>query len=111
MQKAHFPEALLSGDAQNGDNTERERRQETGLTRAALDALLSAGLISRNPCIVSGAFVFTGTRVPIYNLWDYLSAGDSLDDFLESFPTVPVSLAEKAIILAEGRLMKGVARP
>lgn len=31
---------------------------------------------------------FVGTRVPVYNLFDYLAAGDSLDRFLASFPSV-----------------------
>jgi uncharacterized protein (DUF433 family) len=38
--------------------------------------------------IMSGAPCFAGTRVPIQNLIDYLEGGDSIDDFLEGFPTV-----------------------
>jgi uncharacterized protein (DUF433 family) len=38
--------------------------------------------------ILGGVPVFVGTRVPVQNLFDYLSGGDSLDDFLRSFPTV-----------------------
>lgn len=45
-------------------------------------------LIIRNPDILSGAPVFNGTRVPVQNLIDYLSAGDDLDEFLADFPTV-----------------------
>lgn len=37
---------------------------------------------------MGGTPVFTGTRVPIQTLIDYLTAGDSIDDFLEGFPTV-----------------------
>ena len=37
---------------------------------------------------MSGAPCFAGTRVPIQNLIDYLEGGDSIDDFLEGFPTV-----------------------
>ena len=37
---------------------------------------------------MSGTPVFTGTRVPIATLFDYLKAGESVDDFLEGFPTV-----------------------
>jgi uncharacterized protein (DUF433 family) len=37
---------------------------------------------------MSGTPVFTGTRVPIQTLLDYLTAGDSIDDFLDGFPTV-----------------------
>ena len=38
--------------------------------------------------IMSGAPVFTGTRVPIETLFDYLMKGSSLDEFMECFPTV-----------------------
>ncbi len=37
---------------------------------------------------LSGTHVFRGTRVPIKNLFDYLEAGDNLDEFLDDFPTV-----------------------
>jgi len=38
--------------------------------------------------ILGGTPVFTGTRVPVQNLVDYLEGGRSIDDFLEGFPTV-----------------------
>jgi uncharacterized protein (DUF433 family) len=38
--------------------------------------------------IMSGAACFAGTRVPIQNLIDYLEGGDSIDEFLEDFPSV-----------------------
>ena len=41
-----------------------------------------------DPEIMSGTPCFAGTRVPARTLMDYLEAGDSLDDFLEDFPTV-----------------------
>ena len=44
--------------------------------------------ISRNPDVLGGAPVFSGTRVPVRILMEYLEAGDRLDDFLNSFPTV-----------------------
>lgn len=47
-----------------------------------------AGLINRDPEIMSGMPVFMGTRVPIKNLFDYLADGCNLDDFLDDFPTV-----------------------
>jgi len=37
---------------------------------------------------MSGVPCFTGTRVPVTNLLDYLEAGDNLDEFLTDFPTV-----------------------
>jgi uncharacterized protein (DUF433 family) len=45
-------------------------------------------VISRNPDVMGGAPVFCGTRVPVQTLLDYLEAGDSIDEFLEGFPSV-----------------------
>ncbi|MBD2296293.1 DUF433 domain-containing protein [Anabaena sphaerica FACHB-251] len=47
-----------------------------------------SSVISVSPEIMSGTPVFTGTRVPIQTLLDYLTAGDSIDYFLDGFPTV-----------------------
>ena len=49
---------------------------------------------------VSGTPVFKGTRVPVDSLFDYLAAGDNLDDFLEGFPTVSREQAIEALNLA-----------
>lgn len=45
-------------------------------------------LITASPVIMSGAPVFTGTRVPVETLFDYLEAGHPLDEFLKDFPGV-----------------------
>jgi uncharacterized protein (DUF433 family) len=45
-------------------------------------------LITRDPDILGGAAVFIGTRVPVKTLTDYLEAGDSIDEFLDDFPSV-----------------------
>jgi uncharacterized protein (DUF433 family) len=64
-------------------------------------------LVSRSPNIMSGAAVFAGTRVPISTLFEYLEAGDTLDEFLRDFPTVSkemaVRLLERANIAVAGR--------
>ncbi|MBS1876938.1 MAG: DUF433 domain-containing protein [Acidobacteria bacterium] len=44
--------------------------------------------ISRDPDVMHGTPVITGTRVPVQTLFEYLEHGESLDDFLEGFPTV-----------------------
>ena len=44
--------------------------------------------IEADPEIMSGAPVFSGTRVPVAKLFDYLMKGASLDEFLECFPSV-----------------------
>jgi uncharacterized protein (DUF433 family) len=54
-------------------------------------------LIEVDPERMSGTPVFTGTRVPINHLFDYLKAGDSLDIFLTDFPTVKDTLPAKSI--------------
>lgn len=45
-------------------------------------------LISCSPDIMGGTAVFYGTRVPVQTLLDYLEAGETIDEFLEGFPTV-----------------------
>lgn len=50
-------------------------------------------LITIDPEIMSGEPVFTGTRVPVRNLIEYLTAGHTLNDFLEGFPGVKRSQA------------------
>lgn len=53
-------------------------------------------LITRNENILGGILVFTGTRVPVKTLFDYLKANHPLDDFLEDFPTVRREQAQQA---------------
>ena len=45
-------------------------------------------IIVKDPEILGGTPVFCGTRVPFQNLLDYLEGGDTLDEFLDDFPTV-----------------------
>lgn len=45
-------------------------------------------LITVSPDVLSGMPVFTGTRVPVQTLIDYLEGGESIDDFLAGFPSV-----------------------
>ena len=45
-------------------------------------------IITAVPDVMGGTPVFAGTRVPVQTLLDYLKAGESIDDFLEGFPTV-----------------------
>ncbi|MBA3613037.1 MAG: DUF433 domain-containing protein [Nitrospirales bacterium] len=49
---------------------------------------MTNSLISCSPDVMGGTPVFAGTRVPVQTLLDYLEAGETLDDFLEGFPTV-----------------------
>jgi uncharacterized protein (DUF433 family) len=47
-----------------------------------------ASVIEKSPDKMGGTAVFNGTRVPIETLLDYLRGGDTIEDFLEGFPTV-----------------------
>lgn len=59
-------------------------------------------IIHSDPEIHSGDPVFVGTRVPVRTLLDYIEGGDSLDEFLDNFPTVTREQAV-AFLEAAGR--------
>jgi len=52
-----------------------------------------------------GTPVFLGTRVPVQTLFDYLEGGDTVEDFLEGFPTVSRALAIQALEEAKQLLL------
>ncbi len=64
-------------------------------------------LITRDPEVMSGTPVFRGTRVPFQTLLDYLESGETLDEFLDDFPTVSREAAiaalehAKSLVLAQ----------
>ena len=58
---------------------------------------MSESLIQRSDGILGGTPVFAGTRVPVQTLFDYLEAGDSLDEFLDDFPAVTRDHAIKVL--------------
>ena len=60
--------------------------------------------MKRDPEIMSGALCFTGTRVPVKNLFDYLQGSSSLEDFLEDFPSVSRDRAVAVLEAAQARL-------
>ena len=61
-------------------------------------------VVHSDPEILGGTPVFVGTRVPLQNLIDYLAGGESLDEFLEQFPTVRREQAIAALDLARDAL-------
>lgn len=65
---------------------------------------MKQSVIHSDPDIQGGVPVFVGTRVPVKNLFDYFEAGDSLNDFLESFPSVTREQAVAALELARETL-------
>jgi len=58
------------------------------------------GIVHSDPDIMGGTPVFVGTRVPLQNLIDYLEGGESIEDFLDGFPSVK---REQAIAVIEAR--------
>ncbi len=61
-------------------------------------------IVHRDPEILGGTPVFVGTRVPVNILFDYLEAGDSLEIFLNEFPSVTREQAVSALELAREAL-------
>jgi len=70
----------------------------------------TSSVVHSDPGILGGTPVFVGTRVPAQTLFDYLEAGDSLDEFLHQFPSVTREQAVAALELARAALVTG-ARP
>ena len=62
--------------------------------------------INIDPEIMGGTPVFTGTRVPIQTLFDYFEGGDSLQQFLNDFPTVKKEKALEVLHIAEKLISK-----
>jgi uncharacterized protein (DUF433 family) len=61
------------------------------------------GVIHSDPEIMGGTPVFAGTRVPLQNLIDYLEGGESIEDFLDGFPSVK---REQVIAVIEAAKLK-----
>jgi uncharacterized protein (DUF433 family) len=65
----------------------------------------TADLVETSPKIMSGTPVFRGTRVPVQALLDHLEEGDSLEVFLEDFPSVTREQAVNFLELAKDRAL------
>ena len=61
--------------------------------------------ITKDPETMHGVPVFRGTRVPVQTLFEYLEGGETLEDFLEGFPTVSRALALEALEEAKQLLL------
>jgi uncharacterized protein (DUF433 family) len=64
-------------------------------------------LVEIDPEKLGGTPVFYGTRVPIQNLFDCLETGESIDDFLDQFPTVTREQAQAVLKESKERLLIG----
>ena len=62
-------------------------------------------IIAKDRDILGGTPVFRGTRVPVQALLDYLEGGQTLDEFLDDFPTVTREIAVAALELANSLLV------
>ena len=66
-------------------------------------------IVSAAADVMGGTPVFAGTRVPVQTLLDYIKAGESIDDFLEGFPTVTKDQVIALLEEAEKRIISMVA--
>jgi uncharacterized protein (DUF433 family) len=66
-------------------------------------------VVESSPEVMGGTTVFTGTRVPVETLMDYLKAGDSINDFLSDFPTVSREQVIETLEMAKGKLVGAAA--
>jgi uncharacterized protein (DUF433 family) len=65
----------------------------------------TSSVVHSDPDILGGTPVFVGTRVPVRTLLEYLAAGDSLEEFLDHFPTVTRRQAVAALEQANDLLV------
>jgi uncharacterized protein (DUF433 family) len=65
-------------------------------------------VIARDPDVMGGTPVFYGTRVPVQTLLDYLEGGDSIDDFLDGFPSVTRAQIVGFLEQAKDRLLETI---
>jgi uncharacterized protein (DUF433 family) len=65
-------------------------------------------VVCRDPEIMSGTPVFCGTRVPVQTLLDFIEAGETIDDFLEGFPSVTREQVVAFLEEAKDRLLETV---
>jgi uncharacterized protein (DUF433 family) len=68
-----------------------------------------AGVVSLDPTMMHGTPCFTGTRVPVQTLLDYIEDGDTLDNFLRDFMTVKREQAILFLELAKEQLIECVS--
>jgi uncharacterized protein (DUF433 family) len=86
-----------SGILRDDDNAKSQTNVKTTYD---VFKIMKYGAINIDPETLGGTPVFTGTRVPIQSLFDYIESGETLEEFLENFPTVTavqaIEVLEKA---------------
>lgn len=66
------------------------------------------GVVHSDPELMGGTPVFAGTRVPLQNLIDYLEGGESIEDFLDGFPSVKRAQVIAVIEAAKFKILETV---
>jgi len=74
--------------------------EKTGMNLQSLNSVVHS-----DPEIMGGAPVFVGTRVPVESLFDHLKAGDSIDVFLDGFPSVKREQVLKVLEVVEHEIL------
>ena len=77
----------------------------TRYPKARLSGMQPSDIIVKDQDILGGTPVFRGTRVPFQALLDYLEGGQTLDEFLDDFPTVTKNAAVESLELAKSLLV------
>ena len=70
---------------------------------------MKQAVVSCDPEVMGGAPVFPGTRVPVQTLLDYIEAGETIDDFLEGFPSVTRGQVIAFLEEAKDRVVESVS--
>ena len=70
---------------------------------------MKQAVVFRDPEVMGGTPVFPGTRVPVQTLLDYIEAGETIDDFLEGFPSVTRSQVIAFLEEAKERVIESVS--
>ena len=70
---------------------------------------MKQAVVARDPEVMGGAPVFPGTRVPVQTLLDYIEAGETIDDFLEGFPSVTRGQVIAFLEEAKDRVIESVS--
>jgi uncharacterized protein (DUF433 family) len=68
-------------------------------------------LLRTDPNVLGGTPVFSGTRVPVQSLFDYLEGGETIDEFLRQFPSVSHEQAVGLLELARKSVLTGAHSP
>ncbi|MGC2324306.1 MAG: DUF433 domain-containing protein, partial [Terriglobales bacterium] len=89
--------------SQVGRGSHRLRAGRILVLAGQVMAMTKKPIVHSDPDVLGGTPVFVGTRVPVKTLYDYLEGGDSLDEFLNDFPSVAREQAVAALEL--GRTM------